>query len=151
MLIEPVTRRLHRQMRDAGARERCQFGVQRDRIGCGERAILLPSRRADAERADARRFTEGAGAAAGRKIERFARSHPGEILLSQMEHHSNIVPWQMIAEKRRAKVRFAPINDDGSIDVKAFKALLSPRTKIVSLVQLAASLPMFLDDVSSES
>ena len=67
-------------------------------------------------------------------------SEGDEILLSQMEHHSNIVPWQMIAEKMRAKVKFAPINDDGSLDVNAFKSMLSPRTKIVSLVHLSNAL-----------
>lgn len=63
-----------------------------------------------------------------------------EILLSQMEHHSNIVPWQMIAAERGAHVRFAPVLDDGSIDTARFKALLSSKTKIVSLVHLSNAL-----------
>ena len=63
-----------------------------------------------------------------------------EIVLSQMEHHSNIVPWQMIARERGARVRFAPVRDDGTIDADGFRALLSPRTKIVSLVHLSNAL-----------
>jgi cysteine desulfurase/selenocysteine lyase len=63
-----------------------------------------------------------------------------EILVSQMEHHSNIVPWQMIAAKTRAQVRFTPVLDDGSLDFAAFKAMLSKRTKIVSLVHLSNAL-----------
>jgi cysteine desulfurase/selenocysteine lyase len=62
------------------------------------------------------------------------RLEPGdEILLSQMEHHSNIVPWQMIAAEKKAVVRFAPVSDDGSIDLEKFRSLLNSRTKIVSL------------------
>ncbi len=60
-----------------------------------------------------------------------------EIVLSQMEHHSNIVPWHMIASERRARVRFVPVRDDGTLDFDAYKGLLSERTKIVSLVHLS--------------
>lgn len=63
-----------------------------------------------------------------------------EIVLSQMEHHSNIVPWQLIALERGARLRFAPVLDTGELDLPAFRALLSPRTKIVSLVHLSNSL-----------
>ena len=63
-----------------------------------------------------------------------------EILLSQMEHHSNIVPWQIVAKERGAKVRFAPVLEDGTLDLAAYKQMLSPRTKIVSLVHLSNAL-----------
>lgn len=66
---------------------------------------------------------------------------PGdEILLSQMEHHSNIVPWHMAAERHGAKVRFAPVLDNGALDAEAFKKMLSEKTKIVSLVHLSNAL-----------
>lgn len=66
---------------------------------------------------------------------------PGdEILISQMEHHSNIVPWQMVALERGAKVRFVPILDDGTLDYAAFEKMLSAKTKIVSLVWLSNAL-----------
>jgi cysteine desulfurase/selenocysteine lyase len=57
-----------------------------------------------------------------------------------MEHHSNIVPWQMIAESRGARVRFAPVLDDGTLDARAFHEMLSAKVKIVSLVHLSNAL-----------
>jgi len=67
--------------------------------------------------------------------------HEGdEILLSQMEHHSNIVPWQMIAKEKRAHVRFVPVLDDGTLDFEAFQKMLSRKVKIVSLVHLSNAL-----------
>jgi cysteine desulfurase/selenocysteine lyase len=63
-----------------------------------------------------------------------------EILLSQMEHHSNIVPWFLIAQEKQAKVRFIPVKDDGSLDVAAGMAMISPKTRIVSLVHLSNAL-----------
>lgn len=66
---------------------------------------------------------------------------PGdEIILSEMEHHSNIVPWQMVAEKSGAKILVLPINDDGDISLEEFKKLLSPKTKMVSIVQTSNTL-----------
>lgn len=67
-------------------------------------------------------------------------SEGDEILVSQMEHHSNIVPWQMIAAERKASVKFAPVNADGALDFAGFKAMLSPKVKIVSLVHLSNAL-----------
>lgn len=63
-----------------------------------------------------------------------------EILLSQMEHHSNIVPWQMIAEKKGAIVVMIPINDAGEISLDEYKKLLNPKTKIVSIVHTSNTL-----------
>jgi cysteine desulfurase/selenocysteine lyase len=64
--------------------------------------------------------------------------NPGdEIIVSQMDHHSNIVPWQMIAEQKQAKVRFVPVTENGSLDFSAFQTMLSTKTKIVSLVHLS--------------
>ncbi|MBI1756335.1 MAG: cysteine desulfurase [Fimbriimonas ginsengisoli] len=63
-----------------------------------------------------------------------------EILLSTMEHHSNIVPWQLVAEQTGAIVRPIPINDDGEIDLAAYGRLLNERTKIVGLVHISNSL-----------
>ena len=63
-----------------------------------------------------------------------------EILLSQMEHHSNIVPWQMVAEKRGAHVIMIPVNDNGEIDLDVYKKLLTSKTKIVSVVHTSNTL-----------
>jgi cysteine desulfurase/selenocysteine lyase len=60
-----------------------------------------------------------------------------EILVSQMEHHSNIVPWQMVAERAGARVRAIPITDDGRIDIAAFGRLLSDRTRIVAICHVS--------------
>ena len=67
--------------------------------------------------------------------------HPGdEILLSTMEHHSNIVPWQMIALETGAKVVVIPINDQGEIDLLAYKKLLNKKTKMVSIAHISNTL-----------
>ncbi|NJL24638.1 MAG: cysteine desulfurase [Calothrix sp. SM1_5_4] len=73
-------------------------------------------------------------------LSRVILNEDDEIILSQMEHHSNIVPWQIAARERRARVRFVPVLDDGSLDYAAFEAMLSPRAKIVSLVHLSNAL-----------
>lgn len=66
---------------------------------------------------------------------------PGdEILLSMMEHHSNIVPWQMIALETGAKIVVTPINDQGEIDLLAYKKLLNKKTKIVSITHVSNTL-----------
>lgn len=66
---------------------------------------------------------------------------PGdEILISTMEHHSNIVPWQMVCERTGATLVVIPINDAGEIDMPAFRALLSPRTRILSVVWVSNAL-----------
>lgn len=56
-----------------------------------------------------------------------------EIILSDLEHHSNIVPWQLIAEKKGARILVIPIDQNGDLDFAAFTKLLSPKTKIVSI------------------
>jgi cysteine desulfurase/selenocysteine lyase len=66
---------------------------------------------------------------------------PGdEVLITWMEHHSNIVPWQLICEQTGAKLRVAPIHDDGSLDVAAFEALLGRRTRIVAFTHVSNAL-----------
>jgi cysteine desulfurase/selenocysteine lyase len=63
-----------------------------------------------------------------------------EILLSLMEHHSNIVPWQMIAETVGAKVVVIPIHESGEINLDEYKKLLNPKTKIVSVAHVSNTL-----------
>lgn len=60
-----------------------------------------------------------------------------EIVLSQMEHHSNIVPWHFLRERKGAVIRWAPIADDGSFDLAAFEKLLTPRTKLVAITHMS--------------
>ena len=56
-----------------------------------------------------------------------------EIVISGLEHHSNIVPWQFVRDERKAKLKVIPVTDDGQIDLDAYKKLLSKKTKIVSV------------------
>lgn len=64
--------------------------------------------------------------------------HEGdEILVSQLEHHSNIVPWQMLCERKKATLRVIPLCDDLSLDIEAFKTLLTPRTRLVAVAQVS--------------
>ncbi len=69
-----------------------------------------------------------------------ALSEGDEILVSTMEHHSNIVPWQMIAARKKARVVEIPITDGGEIDREAFEKLLTPRAKLVSMAHISNSL-----------
>ena len=63
---------------------------------------------------------------------------PGdEIIISQMEHHSNIVPWHFLRERYGAVIKFVPVLDDGALDIDAFKAMLGEKTKIVSIVYMS--------------
>ncbi len=64
--------------------------------------------------------------------------HEGdEIVLTVMEHHSNIVPWQLLARRRGALLRFAEITDDGYLDLDSMRTLIGPRTKLVSIVHMS--------------
>ena len=63
-----------------------------------------------------------------------------EIIISTLEHHSNIVPWQILCEKKNAKLKVIPVNDDGELDMDAFAKLLNSKTKIVSVNHISNSL-----------
>ena len=67
-------------------------------------------------------------------------SKDDEVIVSAMEHHSNLVPWQMLCERKQAKLRFIPFNHDGVLDIEVFKLLLNNRTKLVSIVHVSNSL-----------
>ncbi|SFS81756.1 cysteine desulfurase [Sphingobacterium wenxiniae] len=63
-----------------------------------------------------------------------------EIIISAMEHHSNIVPWQMLCDEKGCKLRVIPMNDAGELDIEAYKALFSERTKLVSFTYVSNAL-----------
>lgn len=63
-----------------------------------------------------------------------------EVIISGMEHHSNIVPWQMICEEKGATLKVIPVTDQGELDMKAFREMLSQRTKLVSVVHISNTL-----------
>lgn len=88
-------------------------------------------------------FTRGATEAINLVAYTWARKFVGagdEILVSGMEHHSNIVPWQIIAEEKGAKVVPIPVLEDGTLDMEAFQRLLTEKTKLVAIVHASNSL-----------
>jgi cysteine desulfurase/selenocysteine lyase len=68
-----------------------------------------------------------------------------EIVLSIMEHHSNIVPWHFIRERQGAKLVFAPVDDDGAFDLEKFEACLTDRTKLVAITHMSNVLGTVVD------
>jgi cysteine desulfurase/selenocysteine lyase len=69
------------------------------------------------------------------------RAGPGDrVLITHMEHHSNIVPWQIVRDQTGVTLDVAPIDDDGALDLAAFEALLTGRTRLVSVVHVSNSL-----------
>jgi cysteine desulfurase/selenocysteine lyase len=73
----------------------------------------------------------------------FGRTHVGredEVLITGMEHHSNIVPWQLLCDEKGAKLKVAPINDSGELLLDEFKKLLGPKTKLVAVAQVSNAL-----------
>jgi cysteine desulfurase/selenocysteine lyase len=64
-------------------------------------------------------------------------SEGDEILLTEMEHHANIVPWHFLRERKGVVLRFAPIHEDGALDLEALERMISPRTRVVSLVHMS--------------
>ena len=77
---------------------------------------------------------------AARSWGEFTLKENDEILLSIMEHHSNIVPWQMIAAKNKCKLKFTRIDKNGRLDIDDFKAKLTSKTKLTSLVHISNTL-----------
>ncbi|MDE2900953.1 MAG: cysteine desulfurase [Chloroflexota bacterium] len=63
-----------------------------------------------------------------------------EVIISNMEHHSNVVPWQILCEERGARLRVVPINDDGELLMDEYEAMLGPKTALVSIVHMSNAL-----------
>jgi cysteine desulfurase / selenocysteine lyase len=106
------------------ARESC-----RRFLGAGEAAEII--------------FTRGAteainlvAASYGRK----ALKKDDEVLISEIEHHANIVPWQRLCEEKGLKLKVAPVNDAGELDMDAFQSLLGARTYLVALTHVSNAL-----------
>jgi cysteine desulfurase/selenocysteine lyase len=74
---------------------------------------------------------------------RLGNGHVGpddEIIVSALEHHANLVPWQLLAEERGARLRVIPIDDHGQIRFEAFQALLNERTRLVAITHVSNAL-----------
>jgi cysteine desulfurase / selenocysteine lyase len=97
----------------------------------------------NAEKAEEIIFTRNATEAVNLVAYTFGRERikPGdEIVLSIMEHHSNIVPWHFLRERYGAVIRWAPIDEEGNFLIDEFEKLLSPRTKMVAITQMSNAL-----------
>jgi cysteine desulfurase/selenocysteine lyase len=67
-------------------------------------------------------------------------SEGDEIIISGMEHHSNIVPWQILCNEKKAVLKIIPVTDEGELDMEEYRKLLSEKTKLVSIVHVSNSL-----------
>jgi cysteine desulfurase / selenocysteine lyase len=88
-------------------------------------------------------FVRGTTEAINLVASSWGRTHLGpgdEVLISGMEHHSGIVPWQMICEARGAALRVIPVTDAGELDLEAAERLFTPRTKILSVIHVSNAL-----------
>jgi cysteine desulfurase/selenocysteine lyase len=93
-------------------------------------------------------FVRGATEAINLVAQSWGMVHIGEgdrIVLSTLEHHSNIVPWQMVAERTGAQIDVCPLTEDHRIDLGALEALLTPRTRLVALAHVSNVLGSVLD------
>ncbi len=85
-------------------------------------------------------FTSGATEAINLVASSYGRQHVGEgdeVVISWMEHHANIVPWQMLCQEKKAHLRVVPITEAGEIDLDEYERLLTPRTKMVALAHVS--------------
>lgn len=88
-------------------------------------------------------FVRGATEAINLVAQTYGRAHLSagdEVVLTAMEHHSNIVPWQMICEEKGAHLRVAPVSDSGELLLDEFEKLLSPKTKIAAIAHVSNAL-----------
>jgi cysteine desulfurase / selenocysteine lyase len=88
-------------------------------------------------------FVRGTTEAINLVAQTYGRAHVSagdEVLITAMEHHSNIVPWQLLCEEKGAKLRVAPINDEGELILEEFERFLGPRTKLVAVAHVSNAL-----------
>jgi cysteine desulfurase/selenocysteine lyase len=84
-------------------------------------------------------FTKGATEAINLVASSFGQSLQAgdEIIVSEMEHHANIVPWHFLRERMGVVLRFIPVTDDGALDMDAYRALLGPKTRMVAVTHMS--------------
>jgi len=138
---EPVIARLDRYYREehANVHRGVHFLSVKATEGY-EAARATAARYLNAETEASIVFTRGATEAVNLVARSFAepRLQPGdEILVTHMEHHANIVPWQLVCEQTGARLRVAPVNDRAELDVDAFVDLLGERTKLAAFVHVS--------------
>jgi len=88
-------------------------------------------------------FTKGTTDGINLVASSYGRAHVGkgdEVIISSMEHHSNIVPWQLLCQEKGAQLKIIPITDSGELELDKFESLISEKTRIVSVVHASNSL-----------
>jgi cysteine desulfurase/selenocysteine lyase len=108
-----------------------------------EGARIKVQRFINADRSDEIVFVRGTTEAINLVAQSYGRPRlreGDEIVISALEHHSNIVPWQMVCQQTGALLRVIPVSDDGELDIDAYEKLLSERTKLVALAHVSNAL-----------
>lgn len=124
---------VHRAVHSMGEEATARFEGTRDAV---RDFINAPSREEIV-------FVRGTTEAVNLVAQSFVRPQVGEgdeILISHIEHHSNIVPWQMVCEQTGAKLRVIPMNEAGELDQAAFEAMLGPRVKMLAMAHVSNAL-----------
>ncbi len=124
-----VLRGLHTLSERATAAYEAVRGKARQLLNAGDEREIL--------------FTRGTTEAINLVAQTFGRSRVGsgdEVVITHMEHHSGIVPWQMLCEEKGARLRVAPISEDGDLILSELEKLLTPKTKILSMVHVSNTL-----------
>ena len=88
-------------------------------------------------------FVRGTTEAINLVAQTYGRTHVGagdEVIISAMEHHSNIVPWQILCQQQRAHLRVVPVNDDGELELDELERLLGPKTKLIAIAHVSNAL-----------
>jgi cysteine desulfurase/selenocysteine lyase len=121
---------IHRGLYDFSQRTTAEFEAVRGKVA---RFINAPSEK---EIVFTRNTTEAINLVAQSWCSAFLKAGD-EIILSEMEHHANIVPWRMAADRAGAAIKVIPVRDDGTLDMDVYKKLLSPRTKLVAVAHVS--------------
>jgi cysteine desulfurase / selenocysteine lyase len=85
-------------------------------------------------------FTKGTTESINLVAQTYGRKHiqqGDEIILSQMEHHSNLVPWQMLAEQKGAVIKVIPVDEQGELEIQLLKAMITERTKLIAVTHVS--------------
>ena len=88
-------------------------------------------------------FVRGTTEAINLVAQTYGRTHVGsgdEVIISAMEHHSNIVPWQILCRQQQAHLRVVPVNDDGELELDELERLLGPKTKLIAIAHVSNAL-----------
>ncbi len=124
---------IHRAAHELAARATDAYEAARDKVA---RFIGAPS-------ADQIIFVRGATEAINLVANTWGRQNIGagdEIVISQLEHHANIVPWQLLAQEKGARIRVIPVDDHGQILLDEYRKLLNARTRLVCITQVSNAL-----------